>query len=383
MRDRSENFKPDDNQPMLFNFSEPEPGLAPEPPAARREPETVTPNPVPELHDVLSEPALEPRAWGREVWRFILTWRLQFGIGLALAVIGWVWLRPSVQAQSSPPSRSETAKPSVVSEPPAIPREITPAIAVEPKTTATPPPSQPATPPKFAGQPKITWSSATIDAPSIAMTFDDGPHATNTPKLLAMLKQRNIKATFFLVGECAKQYPEIVKRIVAEGHEIANHSWSHPNLAKLSDEALRSQLQRTQDAIVAACGVKPAIMRPPYGELTSRQRQWVNAEFGYKIILWDVDPLDWKIRNADHVAHEIIGHTHNGSIILSHDIHATTVAAMPETLDALLAKGFHFVKVSELLALEKSSTSVEPSAPPVVAEPPAKPAPKKSPKRRK
>ena len=100
-----------------------------------------------------------------------------------------------------------------------------------------------------------------------------------------------------------------------------------------------------------------------FGELTTRQRQWVNGDFGYKVILWDVDPLDWKYRNSEHVSHEILAHTHDGSIILAHDIHATTVAAMPGTLDALLAKGFKFVKVSELLAMEKTKTQGETAAP--------------------
>jgi peptidoglycan/xylan/chitin deacetylase (PgdA/CDA1 family) len=86
--------------------------------------------------------------------------------------------------------------------------------------------------PIAAGQPHITFSQCHVDGPYVAMTFDDGPHAQNTPRLLDMLKQRNIKATFFVVGECAQEYPAIMKRIVAEGHEIANHSWSHPQLSK-------------------------------------------------------------------------------------------------------------------------------------------------------
>lgn len=184
------------------------------------------------------------------------------------------------------------------------------------------------------------------------MTFDDGPHAKNTPRLLDMLKERNIKATFFMVGECAAEYPQIVKRIAAEGHEVASHSWSHPLLSKMSDEAVREQLRKTHDAIVNACGVAPKIMRPPYGGFTERQRKWCNSEFGYKVILWDVDPLDWQVRNAANVERQILQHTVPGSIILSHDIHKTTVDAMPATLDALLAKGYKFVTVSELIAMD-------------------------------
>lgn len=203
---------------------------------------------------------------------------------------------------------------------------------------------------------KLRYSSCHVDGPYVALTFDDGPHATNTPRLLDMLKERGIKATFFMVGECAAEYPQIVKRIVAEGHEVANHSWSHPQLSKMTDAAVEGQLRRTQDAIVNACGVTPKIMRPPYGAFTARQQRWCYGEFGYKTILWDVDPLDWKYRNAAHVESEILKQTHAGSIILSHDIHKSTVDAMPPTLDALLAKGYKFVTVSELIAMDKPMT---------------------------
>jgi len=191
------------------------------------------------------------------------------------------------------------------------------------------------------------------------MTFDDGPHATNTPKLLEMAAKRHIKLTFFVLGECVEQNPTVLRREVAEGHEIGNHSWSHPNLAKLSDEAVRSQLQKTEDIIVKTAGVKPKLMRPPYGELTKRQRIWVNHDFGYKVILWDVDPLDWKRPGPSVVARRIIAGTRSGSIILSHDIHPPTIEAMPQVFDALLTRGFKFVTVSELLAMNKGGERLE------------------------
>lgn len=200
---------------------------------------------------------------------------------------------------------------------------------------------------------KITYSACHVDGPYIAMTFDDGPHAANTPRLLDMLKERKIHATFFLVGENAAEYPGIIKRIIAEGHEVGNHSYTHPQLSKMTDEGVRGQLQKTQDAIIAAGAPKPTLMRPPYGAFTARQQRWSFGEFGYKCILWDVDPLDWKVRNAAHVEAEILRQTVAGSIILSHDIHKTTVDAMPTTLDALKAKGFKFVTVSELIAMDR------------------------------
>jgi peptidoglycan/xylan/chitin deacetylase (PgdA/CDA1 family) len=206
---------------------------------------------------------------------------------------------------------------------------------------------------------KITFTDVNVDGPYIAMTFDDGPHATNTAKLLEMAAKRHIRLTFFVLGECVQQNPAVLQREVAEGHEIGNHSWSHPNLAKLSDEAVRSQLQRTEDIIVKTAGIKPKLMRPPYGELTKRQRVWVNHDFGYKVILWDVDPLDWKRPGPDVVARRIIAGTRPGSIILSHDIHPPTIEAMPQVFDALLAKGFKFVTVSELLAMNKGGERPE------------------------
>src|SRR5205823_14009048 len=135
----------------------------------------------------------------------------------------------------------------------------------------------------------------------------------------------HIKATFFLIGENAAEYPQIVQRAVREGHEIGNHSWSHPRLSKLSDDAVRQQLRRTEEAIKSAAGIRPTLMRPPYGELSTRQKRWINQEFGYRIILWDVDPLDWKNPGSTTVSNRILKETRPGSIILSHDIHAGTI----------------------------------------------------------
>jgi peptidoglycan/xylan/chitin deacetylase (PgdA/CDA1 family) len=185
------------------------------------------------------------------------------------------------------------------------------------------------------------------------MTFDDGPSGPNTPRLLDLAAKDHIKLTFFLIGENAAHYPQLVQRELAEGHEVGNHSYTHPDLAKMSDDAVRAEIQKTQDAIIAASGYRPILMRPPYGAMTPKQRLWVSHDFGFKIILWDVDPLDWKRPGPDVVASRIIAATRPGSIILSHDIHSQTVDAMPKVFDTLLAKGYKFVTVSELLAMDK------------------------------
>jgi len=201
------------------------------------------------------------------------------------------------------------------------------------------------------GAPRITFTDCHVEGPYIAITFDDGPSATQTPRLLKMLKERNIKATFFCLGECVAHNPEIAKQIVEEGHEIANHSWNHPQLSKMSEAAVKDQLDRAHNVIKQTTGVTPTLMRPPYGAFTATQRTWAHAVWNYKCILWDVDSLDWKHRTPAKTESIIMKETKNGSIILCHDIHKTTVDAMPATLDALRAKGFKFVTVTELLKM--------------------------------
>ena len=227
-------------------------------------------------------------------------------------------------------------------------QETKPAAAVEEKPVSTPlRPKATPTP----TEPQITFNSVHVDGPFIALTFDDGPNATLTPKLLDLLAARHLKATFFVVGQNAADHPDILKRAVREGHEIANHSWSHPNLGKMSDEAVRREIQKTDDAIAAAIGKRPTLMRPPYGSLTAHQKKWIHDEFGYRIIIWDVDPLDWKRPGPSVVTARILKETKAGSIVLAHDIHPPTIEAMPRTFDQLIEKGFKSVTVTELLGM--------------------------------
>ena len=222
------------------------------------------------------------------------------------------------------------------------------------------------------GESNITFNSVHVAGPYIAMTFDDGPSATLTPKLLDLLAAHHIKATFFVIGENVAEHREIVERAAREGHEIANHSWSHPNFGKMSDEGVRRQLTRTDDAIKNATGVRPTLLRPPYGSITARQKRWIHDEFGYQIILWDVDPYDWKRPGPSVVCNRILKETRPGSIVLSHDIHPGTIEAMPSTFDQLQAKGFKFVTVSELIRMlvpqpPQPSTGTHVSVPATVA----------------
>lgn len=196
----------------------------------------------------------------------------------------------------------------------------------------------------------VTHSRGSSAYPHIAMTFDDGPHPQNTSRLLDMLSKRNIKATFYVIGGNVERYPHIARRIVAEGHEIGNHTYTHRKLTSLSSSEVRKEMQRTQDAIARATGVKPRTMRPPYGALRADQRVTIMQEFGYPTILWSVDPRDWQRPGPSVVTSRILAGAGNGAIILAHDLHAPTVDAMPATFDKLLSRGYKFVTVSQLLA---------------------------------
>jgi peptidoglycan/xylan/chitin deacetylase (PgdA/CDA1 family) len=227
---------------------------------------------------------------------------------------------------------------------------LTPATTASPAAGAAPIaslaiPAEPAVLPR-----KAAYNSCNVSDNSIAITFDDGPHPQLTPKLLDLLKERGIKATFYVIGKNVEAYPEIAKRIVDEGHEIGNHTWNHPALSKLGAAKVKSEMDRTTEIIVKTTGVTPATMRPPYGATNATLNKRLDEEFGMKVIMWSVDPQDWKYRNADRVASQLIENTKSGGILLAHDIHASTVAAMPRTLDTLTSKGFKFVTVTELLA---------------------------------
>ncbi len=236
-------------------------------------------------------------------------------------------------------------------------------------------------PPLVAGLEAPTWGQAPPPAPQpegwtvpvrdtytqvrtsrkvVAITFDDGPHGENTPRLLDMLKARNIKATFYVVGNMVKYNPHLLARMIAEGHEIGNHTVKHNMLDRMSDEALLAELRAAHDQIVEACGVAPRTMRPPGGAIKKDQKALMLRELGYPTIMWSVDPLDWKRPGPSVVASRLINGAAPGGILLVHDLHKPTVDAMPETFDRLLAMGYEFVTVTELIALDEPEPEPEP-----------------------
>jgi peptidoglycan/xylan/chitin deacetylase (PgdA/CDA1 family) len=180
----------------------------------------------------------------------------------------------------------------------------------------------------------------------IALTFDDGPTAPEVATLLTYLTQYKARATFFTVGQNVAARPDLVRAAARAGSEIGNHSWNHPDLTKLAPEQVASQLNRTSAAIKAATGKAPTLFRPPYGAINPQ----VRAATRLSPVLWDVDTEDWKYRDADKVAQAVIDKVKRNDVVLMHDIHPTSVAAVPQILRALTARGYHFVTVSHLRA---------------------------------
>lgn len=217
------------------------------------------------------------------------------------------------------------------------------------------PSTMPTTPPAGA---RISYSQVNITQPVVAMTFDDGPHPSLTPKLLDILKAKNIKCTFFVIGENAKAYPNIIRRIIAEGHEIAAHTYTHCSLTSRSDDQIRSELKRSEEVLMAAANYRPQLIRPPYGAINTRIKQLMFSEFGYSTIMWSVDPQDWRRPGVSVVTSRLVNGAHPGAIMLAHDIHPPTIQAMPAMFDQLLAKGYQFVTVSQLMNMEKANMPV-------------------------
>ena len=262
---------------------------------------------------------------------------------LAFAIATVHFTAASLAAKAQLPTRPSIAAEAAVT---GLPTVVT-APLVESTPTPTPVPTPTPLPPR-----KATYNQCHVAGSEIAMTFDDGPHPKLTPMLLDMMKERGIKGTFFLVGKNVAEYPEIAQRIVAEGHEVANHSWAHPQLTKLAPDALKKEIADTNAAIYQATGIQTTLMRPPYGAINAAITKRINEEFGLTIAMWSVDSIDWRIRNAEHVTKLITEKAAPGAIILAHDIHPSTVQAMPAVFDTLSAKGYKFVTMSELIALD-------------------------------
>ena len=183
----------------------------------------------------------------------------------------------------------------------------------------------------------------------IALTFDDGPTPGVTELVLKELGSRKLRATFFMIGSNVKAFPSLAKEVADAGHEIGNHSWDHPMLLTMSDEKVDSQLQRTQDIIHEATGKVPVWFRPPYGAFSKDRQGHIPASKGLGIAIWSVDPRDWSQPGAANIISRVVTATSPGSIVLLHDLHAQTAAAVPAMLDQLEEKDFNMTHLSGFL----------------------------------
>ena len=197
------------------------------------------------------------------------------------------------------------------------------------------------------------YNEVPMSRPIVALTFDDGPHPELTPRLLDILRENGVRATFYVVGRNVTAHPDIARRIVAEGHEIANHSYNHPALTSLGSARLNQEIAGTSEAIFRATGRRPTNMRPPYGAINDRVRAAILRDHGLDVILWSCDPLDWKRPGADAVRRRLVDGATPGGILLAHDIHPGTIEAVPGVVRDLKAKGYGFATVSQLLALRE------------------------------
>ncbi|CAM4523861.1 N-acetylmuramoyl-L-alanine amidase/peptidoglycan/xylan/chitin deacetylase (PgdA/CDA1 family) [Paenibacillus endophyticus] len=199
---------------------------------------------------------------------------------------------------------------------------------------------------------KVYYNGLAADGKRVALTFDDGPDTEITSDILVILKENEIKATFFIVGKQAKAHPEMVKRIVKEGHVIANHSWSHPNFNKLTIEESLKQIKDTQDQLEAISGLRPLLFRPPYGELNEERVKAVH-ELNMAVVNWSVDTMDWSGITAPAILKIVNKQVYSGGIVLQHSTsgRGNTVEALELMIPQLREKGYTFVTVPEMLNL--------------------------------
>jgi peptidoglycan/xylan/chitin deacetylase (PgdA/CDA1 family) len=185
----------------------------------------------------------------------------------------------------------------------------------------------------------------------IALTFDDGPSPVYTPQVLSILQRYKVHATFFCIGEWVQLYPGLVQEAFSAGNVIGDHTWSHPNLTRLSAYAVHWQLSSASAAIQYAIGSSPVLFRPPYGA-TDATVVSVASQLGLLQVMWTVDPRDWSRPGVDAIVNVVLSHATNGSIILMHDgggDRSETVLALPLIITALRQRGFSFVTISQLL----------------------------------
>lgn len=198
------------------------------------------------------------------------------------------------------------------------------------------------------------YRKGTDQGRQIALTFDDGPSLQNTEEILSILKEYGIRATFFVIGENAAADPQRIRMIHEAGHEIGNHTYTHAYISQIEKEALREEIQKTEDVLKNITGERPSVFRPP-GGYYDEQSLAVLEEMGYRNILWSLDTRDWSMPKSDTIVSKIEEHAGGGDIILFHDLNdkrLPTPEALKRILPYLKENGYEFVTISEMIENE-------------------------------
>jgi peptidoglycan/xylan/chitin deacetylase (PgdA/CDA1 family) len=184
----------------------------------------------------------------------------------------------------------------------------------------------------------------------LCLTFDDGPHPVHTPRILDLLRANGVRATFFVIGKNARRYPELLRRIVDEGHALGHHSFSHAEPHLTSSRQLMAEIAETRDVIDAATGRRPRLFRPPHGKLTAG-KLWALWHSGFTVVLWNRDPKDFARASADELRAWVRGRPMSGGdVVLLHDTVSHTADVLPELISSVRQAGLAFATVDELLS---------------------------------
>lgn len=226
--------------------------------------------------------------------------------------------------------------------------------------TADPtPPVKVETPPVVTTQENIVLVKKQDPGKVVALSFDDGPDSKWTPLVLDILKKYDIKATFFMVGPQTEKFPEVIQRMKEEGHDLANHTWSHPNLTKLTPEKIKEEIELTSDSIEKASGVRSTLCRAPYGAVNDTVKE-AAQEAGCVMVGWSVDTRDWAGESVSMMMEHVKNQVHPGAIVLEHSFGGkngnlrNTIDLLPVMIEYLKEQGYTFVKVSDLYEAKKS-----------------------------
>ena len=197
------------------------------------------------------------------------------------------------------------------------------------------------------------YRSAETDKKQIALTFDDGPHPRLTPRILEILARYNVPATFFMVGQNVLNYPDAARQVIQAGHEVGNHTFTHPHIAGLSEQAIMDEIGKCEDALEELCEYRPHLLRTPQGALTPSLERCLLHE-DYILVLWSLDTRDWDNKSTACVVEAVLNRVQAGDIILMHDYighNSKTPEALEKIIPALLSQGYEFVTVSALLGV--------------------------------